>query len=87
MSRIITTIADSACGYAALTLMPAGVEVLSVEFKLKLLRPACGKVAVAEAQVLKAGRTLTAVSCDVHSGKRTVTPVATMLATMIRAAK
>ena len=37
---IITTIADSACGYAAYTLMPSGSDVLAVEFKANLLRPA-----------------------------------------------
>src|SRR3977135_428663 len=37
---VVTTIADSACGYAAYSLMPAETEVLSVEFKINLLRPA-----------------------------------------------
>jgi uncharacterized protein (TIGR00369 family) len=37
---VVTTIADSGCGYAAYSLMPAGSEVLSVEFKVNLLRPA-----------------------------------------------
>src|SRR6185503_4537469 len=40
---VVTTIADSACGYAAYSLMPAGSEVLSVEFKVNLLRPAEGE--------------------------------------------
>jgi uncharacterized protein (TIGR00369 family) len=52
---IITTAADSACGYAALSSMPAGSEVLSVEFKLNLLRPAAGERFVARAHVLKRG--------------------------------
>lgn len=82
---ILTTIADSACGYAAYTLMPAGSEVLSVEFKVNLLRPAAGEVFVAEARVLKAGKTLTVTRGDVHvlsDGETKL--VATMLATMIR---
>lgn len=82
---IITAVADSACGYAAYTLMPAGSEVLSVEFKVNLLRPAEGEEFVAEAKVVKAGRTLTVTSCDVYAkaaGEAKV--VATMLATMIR---
>ncbi|HKR02068.1 MAG TPA: PaaI family thioesterase [Pyrinomonadaceae bacterium] len=82
---IITAIADSACGYAAYTLMPAGSEVLSVEFKVNLLRPAEGEEFLAEAKVLKAGRTLTVTRCDVYSlagGEAKL--VATMLATMIR---
>src|SRR5690348_3280489 len=56
---VITTIADVACGYAALTLMPEGSEVLSVEFKLNLLRPAAGNRFIARARVLKPGKTLT----------------------------
>lgn len=82
---ILTTIADSACGYAAYTLMPVGSEVLSVEFKVNLLRPAAGEMFVAEARVLKAGKTLTVTRGDVHAlsgGEMKL--VATMLATMIR---
>ena len=41
---VVATIADSACGYAAYSLMPAGSEVLSVEFKVNLLRPAQGNL-------------------------------------------
>src|SRR5512144_1122913 len=48
---IVTTIADSACGYAAYTLMPPGSGVLSVEFKVNLLRPARGERFVAQAEV------------------------------------
>ena len=82
---ILTTVADSACGYAAYTLMPAGSEVLSVEFKVNLLRPAEGEIFMAEAKVLKAGKTLTVTRCDVYgrTGEETKL-VATMLATMIR---
>jgi uncharacterized protein (TIGR00369 family) len=64
---IITTIADSACGYAAYSLMPAGSEVLSVEFKVNLLRPAKGEAFLAHGEVIKAGRTLTVVRADVFS--------------------
>jgi uncharacterized protein (TIGR00369 family) len=64
---IITTIADSACGYAAYTLMPAGSDVLAVEFKVNLLRPAKGETFVARAEVIKSGRTLTVVRADVHA--------------------
>jgi len=82
---IITTIADSACGYAAYTLMPAGSNVLSVEFKLNLLRPAQGEIFVARADVIKPGRTLTVVRADVFAitGDDKVL-VATMQGTMIR---
>lgn len=82
---IVTTIADSACGYAAYSLMPPNSEVLSVEFKVNLLRPAKGEKFVAVAEVVKAGKTLTVVRADVfgvdHEGDRQL--VATMLGTMI----
>jgi len=82
---VITTIADSACGYAAYSLMPAGSEVLSVEFKVNMLRPAKGETFVARADVIKAGRTLTVVRADVFSIARTGDRelVATMQGTMM----
>ena len=82
---IITTIADTACGYAAYTLMPEDSEVLSVEFKVNLLRPAKGKRFLAVANVLKPGRTLTVVRADVFgiSDPDESELIATMLATMI----
>ncbi len=82
---IVTTIADSACGYAAYSLMPPNSEVLSVEFKVNLLRPAKGEKFVALAEVVKAGKTLTVVRADVfgvdQEEQREL--VATMLGTMI----
>jgi uncharacterized protein (TIGR00369 family) len=82
---IITTIADSACGYAAYSLMPPESEVLSVEFKVNLLRPARGETFLARAEVIKSGKTLTVVRADVfgvdEEGQRQL--VATMLGTMI----
>ena len=82
---IITAIADSACGYAAYSLMPAGTGVLSVEFKVNLMRPAVAKKFVAVAEVLKAGRTLTVVRADVfgHAQGGDVQLVAAMQGTMI----
>lgn len=80
----MTTIVDTACGYAALTLMPPGVAVLSVEFKVNLLAPGRGEAVVARARVLKPGRTLTVVRGDVVAldrGEERL--VATMLATMM----
>jgi len=64
---VVTTIADSACGYAAMSLMPAEAGVLSVEFKVNLLRPARGQSFLARAEVIKAGRTLTVVRADVFA--------------------
>ena len=56
---IVTTLMDSACGYAAFSLMPADSRVLSVEFKVNLLAPARGERFRAEGRVIKPGRTLT----------------------------
>ena len=81
---VIAALADSACGYAALTLAPAGCEVLSVEFKVNLLRPAVGERFVAQGRVLKPGRTLSVARGDVLArtdGRSTL--IATMLATLI----
>ena len=82
---VLTSVADSACGYAALTLMPAGSDVLSVEFKVNLLAPGQGDRFRADAKVIRSGRTLTVCQAEV----RAVTPgqpetvVALMQATMI----
>jgi uncharacterized protein (TIGR00369 family) len=80
----LTAVADSACGYAALTLMEPGRDVLSVEFKVNLLAPASGERFVAVGRVLRPGRTLTVCAADVHAvdGDRRVL-VAVMQATMI----
>src|SRR5262249_28228673 len=81
---IVTTIADSACGYAAYTLMPPNSAVLSVEFKVNLLRPAKGDEFLAIAEVLKPGRTLTVVRADVFTNPNSERLlVATILGTMM----
>ena len=81
---VTTAIADSAAGYAALSLMPAGSEVLSIEFKINLLRPATGPRFVAEGRVVKSGKTITVSRSDVF-GYADDQPIhiATLLATMI----
>ena len=56
---IVATVLDSACGYAAFSLMPADAGVLSIEFKINLLAPASGDHFVARAKVLRPGRTVT----------------------------
>ena len=68
---IVTTILDSACGYAAYTLMPAATSVLSVEFKVNLLSPATGERIVARAEVKRAGKLLTVCTADaIADGRR-----------------
>jgi|SRR5215203_1896690 len=82
---IVTTVLDSACGYAAFTLMPAGSRVLSVEFKVNLLAPAVGDLVTARAEVKRFGKTLTVCTADAFADGKCCS---TMLATMIcRAAK
>lgn len=62
-----SAIADSAGGYAALTLMPEGTEVLTVEYKLNLLAPAAGERLEAIGRVVRSGRTLTVCQLEVFS--------------------
>lgn len=81
----VAAIVDSACGYAALTLMPEGSEVVSVEFKVNLVAPAVGDLLVARGVVVRSGRTLTVCRGEAVARKgaeeRTV---AVMQATMMR---
>jgi uncharacterized protein (TIGR00369 family) len=80
----LTTLADTAAGYAAFSLMPAGAAVLTVEFKVNLLRPGRGELALARAEVIKPGRTLMAVRADVACVRDGAEELAaTMLATMM----
>ncbi|HUF17008.1 MAG TPA: PaaI family thioesterase [Thermoanaerobaculia bacterium] len=84
-AAVVAAILDSACGYAALTTMPPGSDVLSVEFKVNILAPAAGESFVARASVKRAGRRLTVTEADcfaVRGGEEKL--VATMLGTMIR---
>lgn len=62
-----SAIADSAGGYAALTRMPAGSEVLTVEYKLNLLAPAAGEWLEAVGTVIRAGRTLSVCRLEVFA--------------------
>jgi uncharacterized protein (TIGR00369 family) len=85
---IVGLIVDSACGYAAYTLMPADSEVLSVEYKINFLSPASGQTFVAIGKVIKPGRTLTVCAGKVHAhagGEPKL--IAVMQATMICMAK
>ena len=71
---VISTIADSAGGYAGFTLFPADAGVLTVEFKINLLAPADGERAIAVGEVIRSGRTLTVCRLDAwveKGGRRT----------------
>lgn len=78
---VIASIADSACGYAALTLMPPDSEVVSIEFKLNLLAPAAGQRFVACGRIVRAGRTISVTSAEVFADDKLI---ATMTGTMMR---
>ena len=81
---IVATIADSACGYAAYSLMPAGNAVLSIEFKINLLEPARGDAFVARGRVLRPGKTITVCQADVMAFRDGAeSRIATLVATII----
>ena len=76
----VATVLDSACGYAAYSLMPADAAVLSIEFKINLLAPAKGDHFRFVGQVVKAGRTISNVRGHAYGGDKLI---ATMDATMM----
>jgi uncharacterized protein (TIGR00369 family) len=81
---VITSILDSACGYAALSVAPEDADVLSVEFKVNLLSPAVGEKVIARAQVKRAGKLLTVSTADAFAIKDNQEKlVATMVATIV----
>ena len=81
---VSAAIADSACGYAAYTLMPADFSVLTVEYKINLLAPAAGEELIARAHVVRSGRTLKICAADVYARKgEAETHCATVLSTIM----
>jgi uncharacterized protein (TIGR00369 family) len=66
----VSAIADTAAGYAALSLMPPGSGVLTAEFKINLVAPAAGDLILARGKVVKAGRTLTLSQAEVFAVTR-----------------
>ena len=77
------TVLDTAAGYAALTLMPLGADVLTVEFKVNLLRPARGTAFRASARVIKPGRTLMVTEAHLTATEAPDRPLALLNATMM----
>jgi uncharacterized protein (TIGR00369 family) len=81
---VVAAVADSACGYAALSLMPADSGVLSVEFKINLMKPAAGRSFRAAGTVIRAGRTLIVCGAEVlAAGEGGDSVIAVMQATMM----
>ncbi len=62
---IVGAMADSAGGYAAMSMMPAASDVVTLEYKMNFLRPAAGEVLIAIGTVLRAGRSVTVTRADV----------------------
>src|SRR4029453_5326124 len=77
---IIGMIADSACGYAAYSLMPADASLVTVEYKINILAPARGSL-VARGEVIRPGRTLTVTRGEVYAqdGKHVATMQQTLM--------
>ena len=85
---VVAGVTDSACGYAALTRMDEGSEVLTVEFKINMLAPAAGERFIARGRVVRAGRTLTVCRGDAFAiVDGSEKHIATMTATMIAVAR
>jgi uncharacterized protein (TIGR00369 family) len=80
----ITSVLDSACGYAALTKAPPGCEVVTAEFKINLVRPAIGERFLAIGTVQSAGKLLTVCTGEVRAWSGTTWKVvAIMQATIV----
>jgi uncharacterized protein (TIGR00369 family) len=81
---VVTSALDSACGYAAFSLMPQGAGVLTLEFKTNFLAPARGAELIARGRVVRAGRTITVCQAEASMlSDGTENSVATMLATIM----
>ena len=83
-AAIVTAIVDTACGYAALSLMPENAAVLTVEYKVNFLAPAAGESVIATGRVVKPGKTITVCTGEVNAvrdGQEKL--IATMQATMM----
>jgi uncharacterized protein (TIGR00369 family) len=81
---ISSTIMDSACGYAAFTLMPVEAQVLTIEFKINLLAPAAGECFRAIGTVRKPGRSVFVAEAELYASSHgTEKLVATMVGTLM----
>lgn len=79
---VATAIADSACGYAALSMAPAGADVLTIEFKVNFLRPASGERFEARGRVVKPGAQISVCAAEVWETAPRRRLIVTMSATM-----
>ncbi len=79
---IVGTILDSACGYAALSLMPPDAGVLTIEYKINLIAPASGSRMIAQGHVTKPGRTITVSAGEVYAEQQGQEGQEKLIATM-----
>ena len=77
---VLTSVADTACGMAALTLLPEHFDILAVEFKINLMKSAVGTNFCAKATVIQSGKKLSIVRCDIYNDEQKI--VATMTNTL-----
>ena len=66
---VVGMIADSAAGYAAMTMVPASASVLTVEYKMNLVAPADGEKLIARGRAMRPGRTLIVTQAEVFAAK------------------
>ena len=78
----LTSLADTACGFAASTVLEEGESIVSVEFKINLIRPAVGERFIATARVLKPGKTIIATEAEITNEKGDL--ICKMVGTMFR---
>ena len=82
---VMTSIVDSACGYAALTLAPLDKDVLTVEFKINFMKPANTTRLIAVGRVLQSGKTLTICEGDVYddTGEKLIAKMTATIMTVV----
>jgi uncharacterized protein (TIGR00369 family) len=82
---VLGALADSAGGYAALSLMPAGAEVVTIEYKINFMRPAVGPLLRATGEIVRAGKSITVTKMECLSGPvNALVPCAVVQATFMR---
>lgn len=81
----VATIGDTACGYAALSLAPADMAVLTIEYKINLVAPAVGNKMIARGRITRPGRTITVCAGDIFAVTENTSEklIANMLATIM----
>lgn len=82
---IVGALADSAAGYAALSLLDAGLEVVTVEYKINFVAPAYGELLIGRGRVVRAGRTLQICVAEIFAVKDGVETLCAYMTTTMMA--